>query len=1157
MSSTSLGDDDSTSCDGDTESGQPREEFHHEDENEKKLREELTKRETKVVWRLRVVVILVLMATPALVCTLVYMITRGGESEEFKSQYEGASRKVLTSWAGILHEMRAVSGLGVASISHATDTESKWPFVTLTNFQQRAGNARQLSGALMVSIAPRVTFNQVEEWDDFVQGKDSYWIDEGLAFQEELGLNGFEYGPNIEKSHVTDRKVDLMHSFDESGAAVLESSFSEYYLPVWMTSPVLRTGLVNENQLSRTNFSVPQTEIASIVLDEEYAVIGGFTAASPGSIRSPSKRTALFATLRSIVEGKEVEYLGDPMANVYMPVFDSFNTTTRKAVAMMTAIVHWRSYFRNILPDNVNGIDVVLDNSCDGFFTYQIHGDEAFVVGVGDHHNPKFDEWRRDGFIDGSILHDGTASGLKLHKDGCQYSIHLYPSQAFYDKYNTDTPLAITCSIAAVFLFTIAMFLLYDRIVERRQQVVLAKATQSTAIVSSLFPKSVRDRLIEADPATSVGNKTTRLKGFLDGATTHGQNDEKPIADLFPDCTVFFADIAGFTAWSSTREPSQVFILLQAVYQSFDVLAKRRNVFKVETIGDSYMACTGIPEPQENHAAIMVKFAWDCMIKMSEVTKELESQLGPDTGSLEMRFGLHSGPVTAGVLRGDRARFQLFGDTVNYASRMESTGCRAKIQVSQATASILKQSGKEHWLQPRDDAVKAKGLGCLNTFWANPTNRRGSSSILSSSIFGGDSVQTPKKEIVQPVNKRLVDWMVDLLKDNLQKLVHTRNQRGEMTSSSEDVRWFNPGAGETCLDEVKECIGMPKYNAKTAVTMSGYKDCTIDPAVVENLRDYVTRIASLYQAKNCFHNFEHACHVTLSVSKLLKRVVSPDLKDHELKKLKKSSDLASHLHDYTHGIASDALTCFAICFAALTHDVDHRGVSNTQLAKEEPDMASKYANKSIAEQHSVDLAWIVLMDGRFLALRRCLFPTQGDLLRFRQLVVNVVLATDIFDKELGDLRKSRWERAFSGEVKARDQSKISDLRATIVIEYIIQASDVCHTMQHWHVYRKWNERLFQEMYQAYTEGRMGKDPSTFWYMGEIGFFDNYIIPLAKRLKECGVFGVSGDEYLTYAIQNRNEWKERGEEIVKELVAQVKGDSNRDSLKKSQNSRRWL
>jgi hypothetical protein len=76
------------------------------------------------------------------------------------------------------------------------------------------------------------------------------------------------------------------------------------------------------------------------------------------------------------------------------------------------------------------------------------------------------------------------------------------------------------------------------------------------------------------------------------------------------------------------------------------------------------------------------------------------------------------------------------------------------------------------------------------------------------------------------------------------------------------------------------------------------------------------------------------------------------------------------------------------------------------------------------------------------------------------------------------------------------------------------------------------------MYKAFQEGRMAKNPADFWYHGEMGFFDNYIIPLARKLQECGVFGVSSHEYLNYALQNRAEWEVRGKEIVKELSAEL-------------------
>ena len=332
---------------------------------------------------------------------------------------------------------------------------------------------------------------------------------------------------------------------------------------------------------------------------------------------------------------------------------------------------------------------------------------------------------------------------------------------------------------------------------------------------------------------------------------------------------------------------------------------------------------------------------------------------------------------------------------------------------------------------------------------------------------------------------------------------------------------------------------MPKFDAKVATALGDRESIDIDPDIISELREYVTLIASAYR-DNPFHNFEHACHVTMSVNKLIKRIVAPDLSGADIEASQQDEEqLALQLHDFTHGINSDPMALFAVTFSALIHDVDHRGVSNTQLAKEEPSMAETYRNKSLAEQNSVDVAWDLLMLDQFDKLRRYVFCTQAELMRFRQLIVNVVLATDIFDKELNDLRRNRWDRAFSA---AQPDQDVSDLRATIVIEHVIQASDVAHTMQHWHVYQKWNKQLFTELYQAWRAGRMGADPSTFWYQGELGFFDNYIIPLAKKLKECNVFGVSSDEYLTYAVLNRAEWEERGQDIVDSLTSELSSSS---------------
>ena len=219
------------------------------------------------------------------------------------------------------------------------------------------------------------------------------------------------------------------------------------------------------------------------------------------------------------------------------------------------------------------------------------------------------------------------------------------------------------------------------------------------------------------------------------------------------------------------------------------------------------------------------------------------------------------------------------------------------------------------------------------------------------------------------------------------------------------------------------------------------------------------------------------------------------------------------------------------------------------------------------------------MDDNYSHLQRAIYRTEGELKRFRQLVVNIVLATDIFDKDMKAIRELRWEKAFVDEkqadlVKASssdgldDSTELSlstsvpskntakftssstslqhknDLKATIVMEHLIQSSDVAHMMQHFDIYLKWNERLFREMYSAYEAGRGpggSNDPSKSWYEGEIMFFDRYIIPLARKLDSCGVFGVSSDEYLNFAIQNRKEWANRGDILIKDFVKRYHDD----------------
>jgi hypothetical protein len=218
-------------------------------------------------------------------------------------------------------------------------------------------------------------------------------------------------------------RMPIFH-YNEAEEMVHEAS-PGLYVPKWQSNPVLRKDPVNQNILSHALHG----SFVQRCLDTGHAVLGNFENAPAGSIRHPNKTTALLATLRSFVEKEEVEYLGALFSMLYLPIFDTFGPN-RQVVAVLQAIVHWRAFLRKILPDNVQGVTVVLENSCDGFYTYEINGRDAAVLGFGDSHDPKYDHYERVVFFDvEQTIVDGTENGLPIDLSACVYSLHVYPSQ--------------------------------------------------------------------------------------------------------------------------------------------------------------------------------------------------------------------------------------------------------------------------------------------------------------------------------------------------------------------------------------------------------------------------------------------------------------------------------------------------------------------------------------------------------------------------------------------------------------------------------------------------------------------------------------------------------------------------------------------------------
>ena len=180
------------------------------------------------------------------------------------------------------------------------------------------------------------------------------------------------------------------------------------------------------------------------------------------------------------------------------------------------------------------------------------------------------------------------------------------------------------------------------------------------------------------------------------------------IADDYPSATILFADIVGFTPLSRTVAAAELVRLLDQIFSRFDMLAARHRLEKIKTIGDCYMAVGGLPEPQSDHCERIALMALDVLEEIAAFNRTERIQVN-------VRIGIHSGPVVAGVIGRHKFSYDLWGDTVNTASRLESTGLSGQIHVSEEVARALKDKFD---FEPRG-LTEVKGVGLLPTYFLN------------------------------------------------------------------------------------------------------------------------------------------------------------------------------------------------------------------------------------------------------------------------------------------------------------------------------------------------------------------------------------------------------------------------------------------------------
>eukprot|EP00977_Amphora_coffeiformis_P013348 scaffold3471_cov175-Amphora_coffeaeformis.AAC.22 len=842
-----------------------------EERDEVKEVQKMTQKDNRRVFKWRLAVTGILLLTAVTVTLTTYMLLVEQEYKNFEAAYEQFSRTVGDAAVDQQNNLRyAFRALSHHITIYAQNNNKTWPFVTVPDIEVTGSDTLLQAGTELFNVFVKVENKDRQAWIDYTTANHEEWVKEGHLLR-----NG-----NLDRLQQVAFKPFISKSVNGS---FVEDDVRDYYFCAWHMVPTPTTyGLLNWNIASYRSYDQIFQGVMKLKNESLVSPVGPYVAVP----------IALTQEEHDAMHSKLLDSQStNPHSFVYTPVHERIGDTDSPIRAIIGTGTAWDRALIDLLPENVGGIIVVIRNNCNQSYTYEINGKDAIYLSEGDLHDPEYDFYKRV-----VSLAPHTHPDFESTLGHCQYSMvrvlctlgenqdgmtDVYPSKPFRESYDSNTPKIFAICIATTFVLVTIIFFVYDFLVQERNTKLVQKAAKSNAIVSSMFPSTIRDRLIGQDnelDGKSHKKKTKSLKAFMVSGDRTGSDDDgpdiasKPLADLFLETTVCFADVVGFTAWSSVREPSLIFILLETIYQEFDKMARNRGVFKVETVGDCYVAVAGLPHPRKDHAIAMARFCHDIMVRMSTLVKKLEVTLGPDTGELSLRIDMHSGPVTAGMLRGERKRFQLFGETMNVCARIESTGFPRRIHCSKETADLIIKANKAQWLQKREETVSfcfaesemvidavtvlsttvssffvpqisAKGKGDMETYWLNLSNIGDGVSVISGA--SGPEVSEISREAIErgygnfgldERTSRLIDWNVDSMSKLLKQIIAGRASDPTYRQSSASLDDSKVQKGETFFDEVKEIIYLPKLD-HCAGKQQDTDAVKLPRVVVDQLRD--------------------------------------------------------------------------------------------------------------------------------------------------------------------------------------------------------------------------------------------------------------------------------------------------------------------------------
>lgn len=509
----------------------------------------IAKKESKAVFCLRVAVFLVLFASAAAVITTVYLYIVNQEQEEFVQTLDSASSKVFDSIGQTLEQtLGATDSYVTTYLSYARySSPTNWPFIVMPGAALHTAKMIRQAKAFSAGICIVVEPEEREAWADFSKEK----LDSIIQDSQRIQATDSEYfGPSEFPINNQSFTYDIWNVTNDIQRGPVPGNRGNY-LPVWQQYPIIPHGPLNWD-----TWLMPSTAAAlrDIIDKKRVAFVPTMNVYLDESNEIAVANAKRWQAWAGLLIGPNQDP-SEPAGTVLYPMYDylagvdsTASTSNDKWLGVVVYNFFWRAFLENILPQESIGVIVVMTTPCDIPFTYRLDGPTATYLGPGDLHDHQYDNLKQTisfndimGLSKDSLRSSYT--GIPLSETHCPRYVHVYPSQDMENEFKTNLPIMLTLIAAAIFLFTSFVFITYDYLVAHRQKIVMRQALASGAIVSSLFPERVKQQLYEERKAALEQTKTPKNE-FMNPDVDMPTGKSKPIADLFDETTIFFADLA-------------------------------------------------------------------------------------------------------------------------------------------------------------------------------------------------------------------------------------------------------------------------------------------------------------------------------------------------------------------------------------------------------------------------------------------------------------------------------------------------------------------------------------------------------------------------------------------------------------------------------------